>query len=496
LDVVGLRELLDASSQRMIKILETLSVHEGWTTFADLSSMAEASERTISEDISKLRKHWGQNLNIEVSKKNGVKLRNQNTASIGLVFTDLFNNSVALRWIKELLFHPNNTVEFYKSKLFVSRSTLIRLLPKINQFLSNRGMTIQYRNNRYQFLGNDEQYLRDFSASFLLELYGLDLQKYDITIDLAVIKDLMLSIFEKNLEPQEFSWILDDDVSIAYQMMFYLVSLMREEQGYTIISNYPVEEEIDTQNLVYLQEHFPHINKDNLRPIHQFVFNQHNGWISDAEKALVTYETEVFFQRIFAVIPVSPDEDTQYMMRFMLKSLYLNAKLRPIATSTLFDRIYYFSLSLKRTSPLLYQVIEENLKPFSQNVKLEMSSKTADILFWMCLACPELCQFVQQRTALLIDDFGRQHAKFLVKVLYDFFNKKNFDFLRIDIAQYPDILTSAGSENYDILITTIPNLPVSHHHVFLINDYPSYKNLCEIYKALLMPLDIEEKSLH
>lgn len=58
--------------------------------------------------------------------------------------------------------------------------------------------------------------------------------------------------------------------------MFYLVSLVREAQGYTVISDYPVEEEIDTQNLAYLQENFPHIKKDNLWSIHQSIYNQHN----------------------------------------------------------------------------------------------------------------------------------------------------------------------------------------------------------------------------
>ncbi|HHY28172.1 MAG TPA: hypothetical protein GX523_15770 [Desulfitobacterium dehalogenans] len=482
----GLRELLNASSQRMINILEALSVHEGWTTFADLSAATQASERTVAEDISYLRKHWGQILNMELSKKNGVRLQNQNAASIGLVFNDLFNDSVALRWLKELLFHPNNPAEFYGSKLYVSRSTLSRLLPKINRSLSKKGMTVHCRNNRYQLLGNNEQYLRDFSAGFLLELYGLDLQKYNLTLDLTLIKDLILAVFTKSLHPQELAWVLEDDVSLAYQIMVYLVSLVREEQGYRIISDYPVEEEIDTLNWADLQEHFPHINVDNLRPIHQFIFNQYHGWTSDAEKALVTCEIEAFLQRLFSVIPVFPDEDTQYLLHFMVKSLYLNAKLRPFKTSELFNRIYYFSLSLKFTNPLLYQVVEENLKPFSHNVKLQMSSKTADILFWMCLACPELYQFAQPRTALLIDGFGKPHAKFLVNVLSDFLNERNRSLLQIDIAHYPDVLTSSGLENYDIIITTIPNLPFSHQHVLLINDYPTYKDIYEIYKVLLM----------
>lgn len=487
-----MREILDASTQRFIKILEVLSVNEEWITFADLSTLVKASGRTVAEDISKLRKRWGHKLNIEVSKKKGVRLHNQNAASLGIVFADLFNDSVALLLIQELIFSPNNTMEFYQSKIFVSRSTLIRLLPKINRFLSSRGMVIQCSNNRYQLLGDNEQYLRSFCASFMLELHRLDLKKYDIALDLGVIYDLTSSVLLNNLEPRECAMLLGDDVATTYRLMFYIISLVREDQGYTIISSYPVEEEVKAQHLTRLQAHFPHIQKDNLRPIHQYLFNQHNGWDSDEEKALVTSETEAFLQRVFSAIPAPPDEATWDMMRFNVKSLYLSAKFYPFKTSTLFDRIYYFSLSLQRSNPSLYQVVEENWTLFSQNVKHATASKTASVLFWMCLTYPQMSQFTQQKRALLIADFGGRHAMFLKKMLSDFFNKENADFLQIDIAQYPDASTSSSIDDYDILITTIPNPPISHRNVFLINDYPAYKDFCEIGKALFMPRCIEK----
>lgn len=482
-----MRELLSPSSQRMIDILEALSAHPGWTTFADLSAAVQASERTVAEDIAYLKKHWGQILNLELSKKNGIKLQNQNTASLGLVFNDLFNESVALRWLKELLFHPQQTAGFYENKLFVSRSTLSRLLPRINRYLAGRGMSIDCRNNRYQLLGKDEHYLRDFSASFLLELYGLDLNKYDLTLDLTLIKDLILSVLTNHLQPRELDWVLDDDISLVYQIMLYLVSLVRENQGYRIISSYPVEEDICTLNWHALQQQFPHLTIDSLRPIHHCIYIQYRGWNSPEEEALVTQETAAFLERVFSAISVSLDEGKRYLLTFIAKSLYLSAKFRPFKTSALFDRVYYFSLSLKRTSPLLYQVLTESLIPFSRRLNLDMSAKTGDFLFWMCLICPELYQVAQAKTALLISDFGKPHARFLAQALTDFFTKRHSPLLRIEIAPYPDILLAPvpgfDIQGYDLLLTTIPNLPLSHRQIFLLNDYPSYNELHKIYET-------------
>lgn len=54
--MVRLRKILDASSQRMIRILETFTIHDDWITLSDLSSAIGASERTVADDISNLQK--------------------------------------------------------------------------------------------------------------------------------------------------------------------------------------------------------------------------------------------------------------------------------------------------------------------------------------------------------------------------------------------------------------------------------------------------------
>ncbi len=482
--MVKLRKLLDASSQRIIKILETFVTYDGWITLSKLSESVGASERTIADDISNLQKRWGNNLNIEISRKNGVIMHNRNTACIGRVFTTLFNDSVALLWIKELLFHPNMTIEFYEKKLFASRSTLNRLFVKINLFLSDMDIAIRCDNNRYQLIGKNEQYLRDFCASFLLELYGLDIRKYHITIDIKVIGEIITCLLSQYLEPMELSFAINGNISIVHLIMFYLISLLRENQGYTVISDYPVENEINKEKLSYLREYYTNITMDSLRPIHQFVFKRFCGWDSNDEKNLVCMETKSFFQRLFSLIPISPNEENLYLMQFTLKSLYLEKKYRPLKTFTLFDRIYYFSLSLKRTNPFLYEIVEKDLKQFSRNVHLDIISNIADVLYWLCIICPELSEYSTPKKALLITDFGTPHANFLAKILSDFFNNKRSDSIRFDIVRYPHTLTNVEKKAYDIIITTIPNLKNRHKKILLINDYPSCEDLTNIYIAL------------
>ena len=55
-----------------------------------------------------------------------------------------------------------------------SRATM-RLLPKVESFLAENEMGILNRRGCYEVIADDEQHLRDFYASFLLELKGMEL---------------------------------------------------------------------------------------------------------------------------------------------------------------------------------------------------------------------------------------------------------------------------------------------------------------------------------
>lgn len=475
--------ILDSSSQRLIKIIELLTEKDGWVTYAQLASDLETSERTMAEDLAALRTKWGHILSLEVSKKNGIRLLHKNSASMSIVVTDIFQDSVALRWIKELLFHPGKSLDFYAKKIFVSRSTLVRQLPKINRFLQTRGLTISCKNNQWEFLGEREQCLRDFSAVFLLELYGLDMEKFDLSVNLELIFNLVLSALKNHLEPQEFDFVSEDDITIAYQTMFYIISLKREEQGYHVDSSYPVERELEEDALALLKNHFPQVKADHLRPVYESIYNHFNGWDSREEEDLVTKEAKGFIDRMIAEMPVTPDKQQQEIIRFVLKSTYFKAALRPYESSALFDRIHCFLQSFKKKNPLIYTHLEENLTLFSQGVKRDMASKIDIIIFWICLVCPEISQPSKPRRALLIGDFGRLHSRFLAKSLSDFFNRETGEVLQFEIPDRPELLTPDEVAEFDLLITTTPRLQVKHPNTILIDDYPMNHNICDIHRT-------------
>lgn len=480
-----MRKLLDMSSQRIIKILDTVFINNHWITISELSKIIGASKRTVSEDIHIIKTRWGASINIEISPKKGIIAHNINAATLSNIYTDIFNESTALLWLKEILFNPNKNIEFYSNKLFVSESTLIRLLPTINHFLAKNSFELQKKLNRYSIVSKNEQNLRQFYACFLIELYGINLKNiiFDINTTLKIVKRTI----ENNIDLQYKSLVSDDFFSLIYYTMFYYISLIRENHGYSLPSDYAIDTEITSDELSGLINSFPNISKQNIKPIHEFIakqtsWNSSSCWDTFEEKSFILHEIDLFFDRTFSSMNYSPNKSTYNLLQYILISAYITEKNRQIETSMLFDRTYYFSLSLKLHNKALYELIDKNLSILSKNINCKISIN--NVLYWMCLYCPEVNKPTTQKTSLIISDLGMQHSIFLSDYISEYINNSYSKNIKTTTASLSDISAIPVRTKYDIIITTIPNLPISDDNIVLINDYPSQEDLFAIYKLI------------
>lgn len=483
-----MRKLLDRSSQRIISILDILVTQENWITIGELSERVDASARTIGDDIGTIKKRWGTDLNIEVSTKSGIKLHNQNVATIGNVFKQIFNESTALKWLEECFFSPDKGIEFYEERLFVSRSTLNRILPEMNKYLKTIGMEMNKVNNQYRVIASDETHMRQLFAGFLLELYGLNLKKWELDVDLSLFGKIIHQTLIENLETEITRFVFKDDLAEVYYIMYYLVSLVRENQGihdtrYDRISY--ADATIEDEELKRLMVFFPNITFDSIRSIHGFILSQYIGWDNEEEKRLVESETRLFYQRFFDDVQLSPAEETRKNLEFMLRSLYLSQKLRPFENSALFDRIRYFSMTIKQYNYPLYQLVETNLRTFSERTSMELSTRIYDLLYWNSLTLPEINHNRKAMRLLIISDFGVNHGHFIARYLKNYFENDASN-LTIDVGDYPEALKKERLEDYNIVVTTIPDLSIEHANAVLINDYPTEANMFDLYRASRM----------
>lgn len=478
-----MRKILDTSQQRRIKLLEILLSKEEFVTIQSLSEEAEASQRTVAHDLAYLKQTYHEKLPLDISKKSGVKLHQPNISSIGHIFREIFHESVALQWLKELLIHPHHPLDYYEDKLFVSSSTLLRLLPKINTFLKNYGMRIAAVNGLYSFLGEDEAYLRDFSASFLLELHGLDLSTLDLSLDLSLLAGITLRNLKNAVPEEHLPWIAQDDLSLVYRIMFYVVSLFREEHGYALSSSYPVENELSDEELKILKLSFPGITQEKLRGTHEYLYAQNQGFQSEEEKQGITLYVSDLVSTLAKRLNISMEMEKENRIRFVILSIYFKAKQRSQDTSLLFDRIYYFAEGIRKYNPLLYLVIEEEIRKLSESVGVNLQPHLHSILFWMILAEPSLARCPVQKKALLISDFGIPHSQYLKNSIESFFRDSPYTFT-IDAVDPSTLDPHATFGEYDIILTTLRDLPLVHPRIQTIGDYFTLEDFYNIYNKL------------
>ncbi len=480
-----MRSLMDKSSQRIIALIELLVSQENWITINNLAEAVGASGRTVSDDIAKLKDRWNDLFNVEVSVKKGVKMHNRSSSAVGAAFRDIFEESTALRWLRWLLLHPHNRIEFYEDALFSSRSTLERMIPKINLCLNQRGINIIHKNGQCQIVAQDEQYLRQFYAAFMLEITGIELVDDIVGVSVERIWKVVSNLLVKAAPPEGKALVANDDITTVYHVALCVVSLIRESQGYTIDCEYDVEGEFEPEDVSYILSCFPGTDVSNLRPINAFIHRSFNGWSSPEEKALLNEHAEVFFAELFSSTDIKLDDEAMARLVFIMGAMYLTQKHRIFQTSLLFDRIEYFSNSLKNNSRYMYCKAAKGLERVSQNIGFDITPRLHDLLFWICLEYPEFPNFAQPKTALLISDFGAAHASFLASHISCTLNSMGSAMIEIDTASYSDAPDSCRHKNYDIILTTIPNPPIAHDNVMMIGCYPSRDNLLEVYKRCM-----------
>lgn len=481
-----MRNLLDRLSQRIIKILDILVTHEDWITISELAELSDASVRTISEDIGIIRRRWGEELNIEVSQKRGIKMNNQSVAAIGHVFMHLFNDSTTLKWFQEIFFFPGNSIDFYAQRIHVSRSTLMRVFPDMNDYFKTIGIEIKRTSNQYTVIGNNETHIRQLFTCYMLEFQGLELKKWDCNVDLNLVKKTIQHILTKTFETKEFSFVFSSDIVLAHYIMHYFVSLIRENQGFHDVNynnnmSYPITP-IDDEDLACLRLLFPNITAASIHPIHGFILSQFIGWDSLEEKLLVEFQASLFYKRLFTSMPLAPKEEVRKKLEFILRSLYLTQKLNPFLNLTLFNRIRYFSMTLKKHNHSLFQCFEINLSIFSKKTGINMLTCIDYLLYWNILALPEFNLYHKTMRLLVISDFSLNHGPFIARHLKQYMEIDIPD-LTIDVGAFPEILKQRDFDRYHIIITTIPNLSIDHNNIVVINDYLTERNMFELYRA-------------
>lgn len=493
--------LLDDMNQRRLAILNLLVHETEWVTVGEIAQRIGASERTVQSDLTQMKNEWDARLCIEVSLKNGVLLGCRSSTVVHTAFMDAFKQSIALRFLRDLVLAPSQNLDFYISKLFISKSTFLRLLPKIEEYLGKIQIRIDKTGGKYKLCGENEQHMRKLLAEFYLEVHSecftnrsvhmeLRFASYSIPVNLERVFDIVRAMIAQIQNSERAKLLIKDELAISEMSAFLLCSLLRENQGVHIDCPVQPAGDIRLEDFQYLHSIFPAIKTEHIRPIQEF-FAEVILEPKFAELAAsVQYEALTFYHRLFQQMNISCSPVILRKLQTMLCLLYSYVSACPLSLDGLPKRLSSFSASLATDNPCLYEAISSGLSTFSEHLNVDMTPILPEFIMKICFYFPDISRATLRKSLLVVSDSGLYHARFLADFIRSLFNGSTFSVLDIHSISLDAFRSPAFAQQcaqyYHILVTTTAAIP--HQQLFqkviMIEDFPSSESVWELHEVI------------
>jgi len=195
-----MRDVLEANERRRLEVIEHLYASNRWLTLKEIAQNTASSERILKQDIILLREQFSREV-LQTSHR-GIRLVLPSNKDIDGVYRLILKNSLAFNFIEQLIYDETKTVAELSEELFVSPSTLIRLIKKIN--VSLEAYYVQVQTNPCKMISESEENIRYFYISYFSERYSNFEWPYK-TIDQSFFEEFLLSLAKIIHPPLDFA---------------------------------------------------------------------------------------------------------------------------------------------------------------------------------------------------------------------------------------------------------------------------------------------------
>lgn len=203
-------DLLNASDQRRLKFAEILSNANEWITLKELTQQLECSIRILKDDVTHFRKKFS-DFEIQTSNQ-GVQLIYHQNKGIKNLYQQVLSESSTYQLLEALFIFEGKSIPKLSELLFMSSSTLYRLIRQINTKISKYGIEIS--KNPYYITGNEKN-IRYFFYEYFYEKYSFTSWPFETVNEKALDKFLNFHI--------ELTQLKND---FAYYSKFKIISVV------------------------------------------------------------------------------------------------------------------------------------------------------------------------------------------------------------------------------------------------------------------------------
>src|SRR5699024_8837343 len=162
-----MRQLLNQSEKRQLLTIEILYQQKDWVTLSELSKRLNCSVRVLKDDVAHFKNNFKQ-FTIETSN-NGIRLNVNENAGLISLYQYILDHSMAFNLLENIFLNEKKTIAELTEVLYVSSSTIYRLVDLLNNRLEDKNMHIE--TNPCRIVGSEEE-IRYFFYNYFHEKYS------------------------------------------------------------------------------------------------------------------------------------------------------------------------------------------------------------------------------------------------------------------------------------------------------------------------------------
>ncbi|WP_099224091.1 helix-turn-helix domain-containing protein [Listeria costaricensis] len=164
-----MRSLLEKSVRRRMELLEILIENNEWVKLETLAEKLNCSKRTLNNDIAIIQKELQDNWELDTSRKWGIRLVIPETSQLDQLYQFFMKKSTSVQLLLGTFYDQQLTVEEWADKLFISPSSLYRLIHRVKSRLQIYGVDLSI--NPVAIVGPEQQ-VRYFYMQLFWSGYG------------------------------------------------------------------------------------------------------------------------------------------------------------------------------------------------------------------------------------------------------------------------------------------------------------------------------------
>lgn len=487
--LIQLIGLLNASNQRRLKFAELLSNTEEWMTLTELSQQLDCSTRVLKDDMVHFRKNF---TDFEIQASNqGIQLNYHQNKGMKNLYQQILSESPTYQLLEALFIHEGMSIAELAELLFMSSSTLYRLIRQINTEISKHEFKIS--KNPYHITGNEKN-IRYFFYEYFYEKYSFTGWPFD-TVDEEDLDNFLTFHIELTQLKNDFAYynkfkIISVVNLIRYKNKHYVntegIKLNYKEaipdlSPYTdLFQEFERSFDIQYDNHAIAQIFTDYVEDD-------FFFNYDRLMEKAAENKEIAAEVSMISQTLENL---SEETNISIPNKKKMISAFRNIihldYLEPRPGYTLYNRDKYFVAGIKDEFPNFYQTLYQTMKELREFLDKPLTEEGINFYiytvftYWKGLV-PELRKKFLKIRVTIISDRHVTHAKMLKDFITHEFSEQIVIDIYTGIELDREILENLES---DIIVTTFLVPKLTNQRTLYIDSVPIFKVFVNLQKVI------------